>query len=215
MRSSIRLSVLLCLLGAGAAAHAVDKTYAIDAAASDVHWLVYKAGTFSRLGHNHVIAARNIQGNVTVDAANSANSKFEIVIPVAQIEIDNAALRGGLGQDFASVPSVDDIAGTRKNMLGERVLAGDMFPAIRLTGTGLSGAAPAQTLKVKVEILGRVVDLVLPTTIGVSPDLVEASGQFELDHADLGMQPFSVMMGALQVAPKLSFSYHIVARPVP
>ena len=215
MRPAFRLSALLGLLGAGAAAHAVDNTYAIDAAASDVHWLVYKAGTFSRLGHNHVIAARGIQGKVTVDAANSAKSTFEIVIPVAQMEIDNAALRSGLGQDFASVPSADDIAGTRKNMLSERVLVGDMFPTIRLTGAGLSGASPGQTLKVKVELLGRAIELTLPTTVSVTPELVEASSEFELNHADLGMQPFSVMMGALQVGEKLSFSYHIVARPVP
>ena len=36
-----------------------------------------------------------------------------------------------------------------------------------------------------------------------------------LNHADLGMQPFSVMMGALQVGEKLSFSYRVVARPTP
>ena len=40
----------------------------------------------------------------------------------------------------------------------------------------------------------------------------ERQGEFELNHADLGMQPFSVMMGALQVGEKLSFAYDIKAR---
>jgi hypothetical protein len=73
----------------------------------------------------------------------------------------------------------------------------------------------AQTLKIKVELLGRSIDLSVPTKIDVTPERVEASGDFELNHADLGMQPFSVMMGALQVAEKMSFSYRIVAQPAP
>jgi hypothetical protein len=99
-------------------------------------------------------------------------------------------------------------------MLSEGVLVGDRFATIRLTGTGPIGASAAQTLKVKVELLGRTIDLTLPTTVSVTPERIEARGQFELEHADLGMQPFSVMMGALQVAPKLSFSYRVIARPV-
>ena len=73
----------------------------------------------------------------------------------------------------------------------------------------------AQTLKVRVELLGRSVELTVPTEVSVEPERVEARGEFELTHADLGMQPFTVMMGALQVGEKLSFSYRIVARLVP
>jgi len=217
MRPPIRLPVLLSLLCGGAAmqAQAADTVYAIDAAASDVHWLVYKAGAFARLGHNHVITARVLDGNVTVDGSNLANSRFEIVIPVADLTVDDPALRSGLGEEFASVPTPDDIAGTRKNMLSDRVLDGEKFATIRLTGTGPVDANGAQTLTVKVELLGRSVDLTVPTTVSVGPERVEASGAFELTHADLGMQPFSVMMGALQVAPNLSFSYRISARLVP
>ena len=38
-------------------------------------------------------------------------------------------------------------------------------------------------------------------------------GEFDLNHADLGMQPFTALMGALQVGEKMSFSYHVIARP--
>ena len=41
---------------------------------------------------------------------------------------------------------------------------------------------------------------------------LRAKGEFELNHADLGMQPFTVMLGALAVGEKLSFSYDIKAR---
>jgi hypothetical protein len=67
-------------------------------------------------------------------------------------------------------------------------------------------------LAVKVEMLGRSIDLTVPTEVEIDGDELHAKGEFELNHADLGMQPFSVMMGALQVGEKLSFSYDVKAR---
>jgi len=60
--------------------------------------------------------------------------------------------------------------------------------------------------------VGRTVELKVPTEVTLRGDVLRAQGEFELNHADLGMQPFSVMMGALQVGEKLSFSYDVVAR---
>ena len=51
MRSFGRLLTLLCLACSGfAAAEGADRVFAIDSAASDLHWLVYKAGALARLG---------------------------------------------------------------------------------------------------------------------------------------------------------------------
>ena len=214
MRSSARLLTLLCLAGCGiAAAQGADRVFAIDGASSDFHWLVYKAGAFARLGHNHVIAVPNLRGSVTVGAQDLSASHFEFVIPVADLVIDDAKLRSGLGEEFASVPTAKDIEGTRHNMLTDRVLDGDKFSTIRVSGSGPLGAAGTQTFKIKIELLGRTVDLTVPTKVTVADDRVEASGEFDLNHADLGMQPFTALMGALSVGEKMSFSYHVVARP--
>lgn len=206
------LSGLLCLFLSGyAAAQGAGRSYQVDPAASDVHWLIFKAGTLQRLGHNHVISVAEPKGVVTV-ADDLSKSTFELTIPVADLVVDNPMLRAGLGADFSSVPTADDIAGTRKNMLGERVLKGDEFPSIKITGVGPSGASGSQTFAVTVEILGRSVPLTLPGKVTIGDGVIEASGQFDLNHADLGMQPFTVMLGALQVAENMSFSYRIVAR---
>jgi hypothetical protein len=176
--------------------------------------LVYKAGALARLGHNHVIAIPGLRGSVTVGAQDLSASRFEIVIPVADLVIDDPKLRSGLGEEFASVPTAKDIEGTRHNMLTDRVLDGDRFPTIRVSGTGPLGVAGAQTFKLKIELLGRTVDLTVPTKVTVTDDRVEASGEFDLNHADLGMQPFTALMGALSVGEKMSFTYHVVAHPV-
>jgi len=213
MRSLSRVLIPLCLTWSGvAAAQGADRAFAIDASASDIHWLVYKAGALARLGHNHVISVPGLHGSVTIGAQDLSASSFEIVIPVADLVIDDPKLRSGLGEDFASVPTEKDIEGTRHNMLTDRVLDGDKFPTIRVSGTGPFGATGAQTFKLKVELLGRTVGLTVPTNVTVTEDRVEASGEFDLTHAELGMQPFTALMGALSVGEKMSFTYHVVAR---
>ena len=213
MRSAV-LAVSLAgwLLAGVAAAQDGGARYVVDAGQSDFHWLVYKAGTLSRLGHNHTIAAGDLMGTVTVAQGDRSASRFELQFSSAKLVIDDPMLRSTLGADFASVPSADDIAGTRKNMLTDKVLDGDKYPSIRVVGTGPATSEGKQVLNVKVELLGRTVDLKVPTEVTIADDVVHAKGEFELNHADLGMKPFTVMLGALAVGEKLSFTYDITAR---
>jgi hypothetical protein len=210
----LRHGLALVLLVAGSAAAAEGRQYAIDPVGSDVHWLVYKAGSLARLGHNHVISVAGLTGSVST-GVDPSTSRFELQFPVASLVVDDANLRNALGPDFASVPSADDVAGTRKNMLSERVLMGDHYATIRVTGQGPSGADGAQTLQINVELLGRTVAVTVPTTVQIRGDELTASGEFELTHSALGMTPFSVMLGALQVADKMKFVYRIRATAAP
>jgi hypothetical protein len=205
-----------CVVGwvAGGAAVAQDagERYVVDPAASDLHWLVYKAGTLSRLGHNHTVEAGDLGGSVMVNTRDLSASRFELEFSVGKLVVDDPMLRGTLGSEFASVPTADDIAGTTKNMLSDRVLDGEKHPSIRIVGTGPMGREGAQALAVQVELLGRTVDLTVPTEVTIDGGELRAKGEFELNHADLGMEPFSVMLGALAVGEKLSFSYDVKAR---
>jgi hypothetical protein len=212
VRAALPVLLTAALVCGAASAQGTAERYVVDPAQSDVHWLVYKAGAMARLGHNHTVAVGDLKGNVMVNRDDLAQSRFELQFSVADLVVDDPALRSTLGEEFASVPSPDDIAGTRSNMLSERVLQGEKHPEIRLAGTGPATVAGSQELAVKVEILGRTVDLKVPTVVTIDGEQLHAKGQFELNHADLGMQPFSVMMGALQVGEKLSFSYDVTAR---
>jgi YceI-like domain len=213
MRKSVAALWLVgSLLGGAVLAQDAERRYTVDEAESDLHWLVYKAGALARLGHNHTIAVGDLGGTVATNATAVAGSRFELEFTVANLRVDDAALRGTLGTDFASVPTPEDVAGTRDNMLGERVLDGDTFPKIRIVGTGPHARDGAQVLAVTVELLGRTVDLTVPTRVTIDDGEVRAAGEFELNHADLGMRRFSVMMGALQVGEKLSFAYSVTAR---
>jgi hypothetical protein len=201
---------ILCVLCAAPAAADEARQYTIDAAGSDVHWLVYKAGSLARLGHNHVVSVADLAGTATT-AADASASRFELQFHVQALTVDDPKLRSGLGPDFASVPSADDIAGTRKNMLSDRVLMGEKYQTIKVTGVGPAGPADAQTLQITVELLGRKVPLTVPTKLEMHGDDLTASGEFELTHTALGMMPYTVMLGALQVADNMKFVYRIHA----
>ncbi|HUO68801.1 MAG TPA: YceI family protein [Gammaproteobacteria bacterium] len=205
------LWAILCVLCAAPAAADETREFTIDAAGSDVHWLVYKAGSLARLGHNHVISVGDLAGTVTANQSNPPASRFELQFNVQALNVDDPKLRNGLGPDFASVPSENDIAGTRKNMLSDRVLMGDKYHTIKVTGVGPAGAADAQTMQITVELLGRSVPLTAPTKVEMHGDELTASGEFELTHTALGMMPFTVMLGALQVADNMKFIYRIHA----
>jgi polyisoprenoid-binding protein YceI len=206
------LGLAALLACGGVAAQEAGERYVVDAAQSDLHWLVYKAGAFSRFGHNHTVAVGDMSGTVLVNRDALAKSQLELQFSVANLVVDDPALRRTLGEEFSSVPKEEDIAGTKRNMLSERVLDGEKYPQIRITGTGPVTAGGMQQLVVKVEMLGRVIDLEVPTEVTIEGDALRAKGEFELNHADLGMQPFSVMAGALQVGEKLSFTYDVTAR---
>jgi hypothetical protein len=101
--------------------------------------LVYRGGTMSRLGHNHVIASHLLSGIVFV-ADDVTQTRFDIGIPVNELTIDEPAMREQAGADFP--PGVPQSArdGTRKNMLSRRCSTARSIPEIRLRATDVVAA---------------------------------------------------------------------------
>lgn len=178
---------------------------------SSFYVLVYRAGALARLGHNHVISAPSIEGNV-YRHPDLGQSQFELTLSVAELVIDDPDLRAREGEGFESVPSEEDIAGTRRNMLGSALLNGERFPEIRVTGSDMKiepdGTA---TLAATIAIKDNVINRVVPVTFTESGDRLTAAGELTLSHAELGLTPFSVMLGALQVGEEMTLKFRLVA----
>lgn len=189
---------------------AVGEAFSLDPASSEVFWRISKAGVMARFGHNHVITARQFSGTVLVPT-DRTQSRFELEIPVDALVIDEPELRARLGEEFASVPTEADKAGTRSNMLGDGLLKAAMFPVVRVRGGELMGAGDAQTAAIEIEILGSTFNFRVPCAVTFEEGSLEARGEFALDHAELGMMPFSALGGALQVGERIEFTYRIRA----
>lgn len=189
------------------------QVYTLDAAESEVYFRIYRAGALARLGHSHVISIVQFDGSVTI-GSDPADSVWELSFPVDGLVIDDPELRARHGEEFESVPSEEDKEGTKGNMLSDRVLDGVNFPEIRLEGSGFTGPLDAASLPVSIHLLGRTVEQTFPASISISDDSVTVTGEHRLTHADLGMEPFSLLGGAMAVGDEFDFTYRLQATAV-
>src|SRR5438034_2035896 len=166
---------------------------------------VYRGGTLASAGHNHLIALHALTGTVYVPA-DVLRSSFEARIPVAELTVDEAALRTQEhSPDFP--PDVPDAAreGTRRNMLGEALLAGERNPqivlrALRLEpapsaagdagaagGAGTSGAAGGTgtvLARVQTTVRGELRAITVPVSYRLAAGSVTASGEAPVRQSD-------------------------------
>ncbi len=215
---SVISQFFLALLLSGSAVHAqrtgeqAVHIYRIDPKASDVRLLVYRDGVLSTFGHNHTVSVKDFTGTIHLQSK-LAGSRVEIDIPLDRLIIDDPAVRRDEGPDFANEPTKDDIAGTRTNMLSDALLNAKRFPAIKVTGTsGPVDARNTAMLDLAVQIAGKEIRLTIPATLKLEGDRLEASGAIDLTHAQLGLKPFSALLGSLRVAEQMKFRYSIRAR---
>jgi polyisoprenoid-binding protein YceI len=177
--------------------------------------LAFRGGALAKAGHNHVIAVHDMAGTIYVPA-DLKRTTFELHFLVADLTIDEPQLRAKEGTEFP--PEVPDSAkeGTRRNMLSEALLNAVAYPEIRLVGGPLgdatsSGSGDSQA-HVQVTIRGQVHALVVPTHYELGNGQVIVSGELPIKQTDLGLTPFSAMLGALQVQDELRVRFRIVAR---
>jgi YceI-like domain len=188
--------------------------------------LALRGGTLAKVGHNHVIASHDVSGTFYVPE-DVLQSTFELHIPVGQLAIDEPDLRAQEGPDFPK--DVPDSAkeGTRRNMLSEALLNGAQYTDITLVsqhiavspdptrqpGTPAREAQPASQIRadVQVTIRGQTHTVSVPVTYSLANGVLTASGELPLKQTDLGLTPFSAMLGALAVQDEMRVKFHFVA----
>jgi hypothetical protein len=184
--------------------------YRIDPQASMLHVLVYRGGTFAKLGHNHVMSSKSLTGRVWMHPQ-LARSGFEMAFPVATLIVDDPEARRAAGSEFPPEIPEADKQGTRKNMLRAEVLDGESHPRIELKSAQIEGTLPALQVTARITIKQSTRDVVVPVKVTVSGDRLTAAGEFAIQQTEFGMKPFSVAMGALEVKDRLDVRFKIVA----
>lgn len=184
------------------AAREGKQVYRIDAAQSLITITVRRGGALARLGHDHVVASRTLDGYVAPDAGR-ADFHFRL----DQMSVDEPALRSAAGLD--TQPSAEAIEGTRTNML-TRVLEAERFPVVMLHAERL-GKADSVRLAVTLHGVTRSFDV--PTDITHTRGALTATGEMRLLQTEFGITPMSVMGGAMTVQDPMELKFRIVATP--
>jgi hypothetical protein len=186
------------------------KVYRIAPAESQADIYVYRAGRLARFGHNHIITSRDVHGFILL-GKDAGGSRLDLYFPVETLSIDEPELRAAAGDDFSSQPSASDIAGTRKNMLSEKMLNAAQFPDVVISGKWNGGTPEAPELDLTVTVRGITHAVRAPAHVEHDGDALRATGELNLSHAELGLEPFSALGGALSVADAFTVRYRITA----
>jgi polyisoprenoid-binding protein YceI len=175
--------------------------------------LAFRAGPLAKAGHNHVIASHDVSGAFYVPD-DVLQTTFELHVPVAQLTIDEPTLRAKEGPDFPTEVPDSAKEGTRHNMLSEALLNGAQYPEFTLVSARLQpgGMGSSVQADVEVTIRGQSHTIPVPVAYTLSAGELIATGELSLRQSDLGLTPFSALLGALQVQDEMRVKFRIVAR---
>lgn len=188
-------------------------TYRIDTSGSELRLLVFRAGTLANLGHNHVMTNRSVSGVVQI-ASVVSESSFTLEMPADEFEIDDARARLEEGSDFPGEIPDEAKAGTRRNMLSSAVLNASQFPLIKVRSTALRGTPGVLTADLTIAVAGHESAVSVPLTLQGDSQHLIATGSLELRQSALGMTPYSLLHGALQVQDAMRLKFKILV-PIP
>ena len=188
--------------------------YRIDPQTSDVRLLVYRDGVLSTFGHDHVVSLKEFTGTIHLQPGwrNRAwSSRFRWIGSSSMMPRPSSRRRGfcqrtveggrcSHAHEYAEpcapeCPAISDDQSDRNKRAGGR----QKFGRARSLGA----------------TRGREIKLAVPTTLKLEGDQLEASGAVELSHKQLGLKPFSALLGSLRVAEQMKFKYRIRASKEP
>jgi polyisoprenoid-binding protein YceI len=199
------------------AAPRIGRPYDIVAGESLLTVLVYRGGALASAGHNHVIASHALAGAIYVPDDDVLNSSFEVHVPVAALTVDEPDLRSAQrSADFPPEVSQGARDGTRRNMLSSAVLAADEYPEVVLRAVRLESASPPQPGELTVHLEAQVREQRRTLSIAVhyqrAGDTLTITGETPLRQSELGLTPFTALMGALAVQDEMRVRIRLVAR---
>ena len=173
------------------------RVYRVEPGDSLVVVRVYRGGRLAKLGHDHVVSSREARGFIDAD-----QGRGDLYLAVETLAVDDPAQRAAAG--FDSTPSESDIAGTRSNML-EKVLEAERFPFVVLRVHALAQNA----LEAELSLHGVTRPLRIPVRIDSGAERIEVTGSFAINQTEFGIEPFSVLGGALTVQDRVDFSFAV------
>lgn len=175
---------------------------------------VFRSGALATLGHNHVIISHDLAGFVYL-ADDMSKARADLFVPVASFVVDDAAERTAAGSDFTTQPTASDIDGTRANMLGPKLLDAQQWPFVLVHVAPMHVGTDSTQIQISITVRDQTATVPVGARWQRIGNELTIESAFKIDHATLGLTPFSALGGALRVADQIDIAISIVAESTP
>ncbi len=172
---------------------------------------VYRDGPMQKLGHDHLVTSDAVAGSIALGTP-LESTRFDLRLPLASLVVDDDAARAAAGGAFAAPVPAKDREATRHNLLGEKLLDAAAQDTMRLASESIAPVSGHYEARVRVSLAGRESFVTAPFSVTVGGDRLEAHAAFRLTHAELGLEPFAVALGALRVREDFDVDLTLEAR---
>ena len=170
-----------------------QELFQIDQAELTLH--TYRAGWLSALAHNHVMTTSSVKGVIRL-AEPIYQSTATLYFRPWDLILDDPATRAAAGQGFESTRSAADIAATRSRMLGPAGFDSNKHPYVVVEVNWVSESLAGLTIRFRDTLITHEVAL----TWSRNQNQLTVQADFEIDHQELGIKPYSAFAGAIAVA---------------
>jgi polyisoprenoid-binding protein YceI len=190
-------------------------TYVVDPRLSRFQVQAFAGGLLSALGHNPVIAIRNLAGDVSMHEGaldgNRADSKT----------LQDASVTFRV--DAGSLQLKDDVAERdrreiERNMRQE-VLESDRFPEITFAANRVEvvdrGTPTSVNLDGSLTLHGQTRTQSIPAKVTVNNGSMRAFGEFTLRQTDYNIRLVTFAAGALKIKDEVKLTFDLIARRLP
>jgi len=178
--------------------------YTMDRKQSKLEIHVYREGVLKAFGHDHVISARELSGQIQLAQPNFTESSVTFVVETSSLVVIDAA------------ETEKDRSEIQSTMLGDKVLDAARYPQIQFTSSGVRSVTQKEGVT-ELQVDGTlrlhgVEKLVtVPVRLRMMGGNLTADGEVPLLQSTYGIAPIKVGGGAVRVKDRLKISFHIVA----
>ena len=198
-------TALLIFFLVSTASHARQTSHVIDPQHSSLQIAVGKRGMFSAFGHDHLIEATRVSGEVDFDARNPAAGTVSFSVATDSLRVLDPG------------ESESDRQQVQTTMLGPTVLDTTHFPDIAFSAKASSSASPVAGGWLELPLKGwlklhgveRASDF--SVQVRVEGQQLHVRGEAIVRQTDFGITPVSAAGGTVKVKDEVKISFDIVA----
>ena len=193
----MRVALLSALIIGLGASPGLSASFKVDPAQSSLVVQLFKDGVAARLGHDHVVHAREFSGTVAYDPRNPAASSIRVAVEVGSLIADDPGTRRKFG--LAGEPSASDRAEIDTAMKADGQLAAARFPSMTFTSTAIATQPDGRVLVTgRLTIRGVTNELKFPAQMSVEGARLRGRAQLKFKQSSFGYPPYSALLGAIK-----------------